>query len=67
MDLKLIVVYLNRKELSAKNIHFDIVHAVEPDVIYYLTMILYFCDARCADLIDPEAAPDHNHEPDNTD
>jgi hypothetical protein len=61
------VLYLNRKSLSTNDIHLDIVHILRPVAIGYSTMTLYLRDARCADPMNPEATPDHDHEPDDTD
>jgi hypothetical protein len=67
MDLKSIVLYLNQKGLSAKNIHLDIVYTLGLDAVDYSTVTLDLRDARCAGPMDLQAAPDHDHEPDDSD
>jgi hypothetical protein len=67
MDLKSIMLYLSQNGLSVQYIHFDIVYTFEPDAIGYSTLTLYLRDVHCAGPMDPEAIPDHDHEPDDTD
>jgi hypothetical protein len=67
MDLKSIMFYLSQNGLSVQYIHFDIVYTFEPDTIGYSTLTLYLRDVRCAGSMDPEAVPDHDHKPEDTD
>jgi hypothetical protein len=61
------VFYLSRKILLAKDIHLDLVHTLEPDAMSFFTVMLYLRGVRCVSPMDLKTAPDHDHEPDNSD
>jgi hypothetical protein len=67
MDLRSIVLYFSRKGLSAKDIHIDIVHILEPDAVGYSTVTQYLRDMCCTGPMILEAAPDHDYESDDSD
>jgi hypothetical protein len=67
MDLRSIVPDLSQKGVLAKDIHFDTVPALGLVAVGYCTVTLCLPDERCAGPMDLEAAPEHDHEPDDSD